>query len=69
MPGAWIAAAVTDTDRLWGGTLEAVRLDATARLVELDVSITVGDAPQRWTLRLSGVSEFRVDRPDASDWT
>jgi hypothetical protein len=59
---------VADTSRLWGGTLDGIRLDPTKRLLEADVSVLDGEVSATWTMRLTDVSEVRVSRPDEAAW-
>ena len=60
-------AGVAATDALWGGIVQGLRVDVTARTVELEVRIE-GPETAVWQLGLAGVAELRVDRPDTNSW-
>jgi hypothetical protein len=51
-------------DDLWGGYQESLRYDSTTRMLDLEVSTHHGGTTHTWRLRLTGVRELRVDRPD-----
>lgn len=49
---------------LWGGYQKSLKYDSTKRLLELEVSTYHAGTSHTWRLRLTGVQELRVDRPD-----
>ncbi|HSR85214.1 MAG TPA: hypothetical protein VLM11_13650 [Streptosporangiaceae bacterium] len=49
---------------LWGGYQESLTFDSTTRVLDLEVSTHHAGGPQTWRLRLTGVREFHVERPD-----
>ena len=48
--------------------MDGIRFDATKRLLEADVSVLGGEDSQTWTIRLTDVSQVRVNRPDEAGW-
>jgi hypothetical protein len=58
---------VVSTDQLWGGRLAALRFDATRRGLELAIDVTQHGLDESWSVRLEGVAELRIDRPD-DEW-
>lgn len=59
---------MAELDDLWGSTLLSMAYDATERVATLAVRITNGGVVSELTLRLSGVSELHVERPDDNPW-
>jgi hypothetical protein len=56
------------TDSHWGGIVQELRLDATARTVDVDIRVVDGGEISLWRLGLAGVSQLRLDRPDPEAW-
>ena len=48
------------TDRLWGGTLEGVRLDARSQTIALGIGVHSGEVSRAFELHLLGVSQFQI---------
>jgi hypothetical protein len=58
---------VANTDPLWGGILTALSVDTTERAVVADVRVLEDGIWRDYRLRLLGVEELRIERPDG-DW-
>ncbi|HVT63832.1 MAG TPA: hypothetical protein VHD81_01615 [Mycobacteriales bacterium] len=58
---------MVSTDQLWGGRLAALRFDPTRRVLELAIDVHRDGLDESWSVRLEGVSELRIDRPD-DEW-
>ncbi|MFL6240069.1 MAG: hypothetical protein ACJ735_11325 [Actinomycetes bacterium] len=56
---------MTDANDLWGGTVTDLRADLTARTVTASVSVNSQGRERNYAVVLSGVSDLRVERPDA----
>jgi hypothetical protein len=58
---------MADTDALWGGTLLDLQLDLLRRSVNLVVRVNDGRVTD-CEVRLSGVTDLRIERPDPNQW-
>ena len=61
-------ALVATLDDLWGSTVRSMGFDPTARVVTLIARVTDAGVTTPFMLRLCGVSELRVERPDGESW-
>jgi hypothetical protein len=59
---------VATLDDLWGSTVRSMGFDPTARVVTLIARVTDAGVTTAFMLRLFGVSELRIDRPDGESW-
>ena len=53
---------------LWGSTVRSMGFDPTARVLFLIARVTDNGVANAFTLRLFGVSELHIDRPDSESW-
>ena len=56
------------TDRLWGGTLEALSLDVCTQTLSLSVCVRERGEPSRYEMRLSGLSQFHFFNAIEGRW-
>jgi hypothetical protein len=59
---------MTDTDALWGGTLTDLQVDVLRRSVNLVVRTMDDGRDTDYDVRLSEVTDLRVQRPDPNQW-